>query len=103
MNYISIELIFPPHKLEVTNLVDEWNHWMETFENLTKKRMIYKEQPVYIYQGPGYFFAELRFWSVFCDFGESVECNILGQVIEKCYDGNLREKRLQRGYPDIAW
>ena len=43
------------------------------------------------------FIAELRVLSLSCDFGESVEDNILDQVIEKCYDGYLREKRLQQG------
>jgi len=43
------------------------------------------------------FIAELRVLSLSCDFGETVEDNILGQVIEKCYDGYLREKLLQQG------
>jgi len=43
------------------------------------------------------FKAELRDLSLFCDFGENVEDNILGQVIEKCYDGYLQEKLLQQG------
>ena len=43
------------------------------------------------------FVAELRVLSLSCDFGENVDDNILGQVIEKCYDGYLREKLLQQG------
>ena len=43
------------------------------------------------------FIAELRVLSLSCDFGETVEDNILGQVIGKCYNGYLREKRLQHG------
>lgn len=43
------------------------------------------------------FIAELRVLSLSCDFGEAVEDNILGQVIEKCHDGYLREKLLQQG------
>ena len=43
------------------------------------------------------FIAELRVPSFSCDFGETVEDNILGQVMKKCYDGYLREKRLQQG------
>ena len=35
--------------------------------------------------------------SLTCDFGEATEENILGQVIEKCADGYLREKLLQQG------
>ena len=38
--------------------------------------------------------AELRNLSLSCDFGESEEDNILGQIIEKGYDGYFREKRL---------
>ena len=40
---------------------------------------------------------ELRVLSLSCDFGETVEENTLGQVIEKCYDGYFREKLLQQG------
>ena len=43
------------------------------------------------------FIVELRVLSLSCDFGETVEDNILGQVIRKCYNGHLREKRLQQG------
>ena len=43
------------------------------------------------------FIVKLRVLSLSGDFGESVEDNILGQVIEKCYDGYLREKFLQQG------
>ena len=43
------------------------------------------------------FIAELRFLSLSGDFVETVEDNILGQVIEKCYDGYLRENVLQKG------
>ena len=43
------------------------------------------------------FIAELRVLSLSCDFGDSVEDNILGQVIEKCHDSYLREKLLQQG------
>ena len=42
------------------------------------------------------FIAELRVLSLSCDFGDTVEGNILGQVIEKCYDRDLQEKRLQQ-------
>lgn len=35
--------------------------------------------------------------SLTCDFGEATDDNILGQVIEKCADGYLREKLLQQG------
>ena len=43
------------------------------------------------------FIAELRMLSLTCDFGEANDDNILGQVIEKCSDGYLREKLLQQG------
>ena len=42
------------------------------------------------------FTAELRRSSLSCNFGESVEDNVLDQVIEKCYD-YLGEKLLQQG------
>lgn len=43
------------------------------------------------------FIAELRMLSLTCDFEEATDDNILGQVIEKCSDGYLREKLLQQG------
>lgn len=43
------------------------------------------------------FIVELRILSLTCDFGEATDDNILGQVIEKCADGYLREKLLQQG------
>ena len=42
------------------------------------------------------FIAELRMLSLTCDFGDATDDNILGQVIEKCSDGYLREKLLQQ-------
>ena len=43
------------------------------------------------------FIAELRVLGLSCDFGVSEEDNVLGQIIEKCYDGFLREKLLLQG------
>ena len=43
------------------------------------------------------FIAELRVLSLACDFGDVVDENILGQIIEKCSDNYLREKLLQQG------
>ena len=43
------------------------------------------------------FIAALRMLSLSCNFRDSVDDNILSQVIEKCYDGYLHEKLLQHG------
>ncbi|XP_068675519.1 uncharacterized protein [Montipora foliosa] len=152
LNFIKFVLL--PVNLEATNLVDEWKHWLEAFENYRIATKLNKEEDTvqratllhlagmgvqrllsglpgnkekyedvtaaltahfrskknkwaerYRYRKRAQkenetldtFIAELRVLSPSCDFRETVEDNILGQVIEKCYDGYLREKRLLQG------
>ena len=66
------------------------NKWAETYR--FRKRSQKENETL------GTFIAKLRPLSLSCDFGEAVEENILGQVIEKCYDDYLRENLLQQWY-----
>ena len=73
---------------------------MHTFslkENKWAERYKFRKRAQLQHESLDTFIAELRMLSLTCDFGEAADDNILGQVIEKCSDGYLREKLLQQG------
>lgn len=62
------------------------NKWAERYKFPKRAQLQYESLDTFI--------AELRMLNLRRDFGEATDDNILGQVIEKCSDAYLREKRL---------